>query len=104
MLWEVVSYASVVAPSVRETQAAVSTSLTLKTWVTPALERKVPARGPAEITQVRRQHHVWQREAPKELATERTAAALERYEQAGMVHAHATQDEAKAALVEGWDV
>src|SRR3954471_10529545 len=36
-----VSYASVVAPRVRETQAAVSTSLTLKTWVTPALERKV---------------------------------------------------------------
>src|SRR5215211_6631742 len=60
--------------------------------------------GAAEITQVRRQHQAWQREATKELATERTAAALERYEQAGMVHAHATQDEAKAALVAGWDV
>src|SRR4051794_30329413 len=59
--------------------------------------------GAAEITQVRRQHQAWQREATKELATERTAAALERYEQAGMVHAHATKDEAKAALVEGWD-
>ena len=59
--------------------------------------------GAAEITQVRRQHQAWQREATKELATERTAAALERYEQAGMVHAHATRDEAKAALVEGWD-
>src|SRR4051812_13200905 len=57
----------------------------------------------AEITQVRRQHQAWQREATKELATERTAAALERYEQAGMVHAHATKDEAKAALVAGWD-
>ena len=59
--------------------------------------------GAAEITQVRRQHQAWQREATKELATERTAAALERYEQAGMVHAHATRDEAKAALVAGWD-
>src|SRR4051812_15485846 len=60
--------------------------------------------GAAEITQVRRQHQAWQREATKELATERTAAALERYERAGMVHAHASKDEAKAALVEGWDV
>ena len=59
--------------------------------------------GAAEITQVRRQHQAWQREATKELATERTGAALERYEQAGMVHAHATKDEAKAALVAGWD-
>src|SRR5215203_1933800 len=59
--------------------------------------------GAAEITQVRRQHQAWQREATKELATERTAAALARYERAGMVHAHATRDEAKAALVEGWD-
>ena len=52
---------------------------------------------------MRRQHHAWQREATKELATERTAAALKRYERAGMVHAHATRDEAKAALVAGWD-
>src|SRR3954454_17207166 len=59
--------------------------------------------GAAEITQVRRQHQAWQREATKELATERTPAALERYERAGMVHGHATRDEAKAALVEGWD-
>src|SRR4051794_33090214 len=59
--------------------------------------------GAAEITQVRRQHQAWQREATTELATERTAAALERYERAAMVHAHATKDEAKAALVEGWD-
>src|SRR3954467_2722146 len=59
--------------------------------------------GAAEISEVRRQHHAWQREATKELATERTSVALERYEQAGMVHAHATKDEAKAALVEGWD-
>src|SRR3954462_13608454 len=59
--------------------------------------------GAAEITQVRRQSQAWQREATKELATERTGAALERCEQAGMVHAHATRDEATAALVAGWD-
>src|SRR5215212_11125767 len=59
--------------------------------------------GAAEITQVRRQHQAWQQEATKELATERTGAALERYEQAGMVHGHATREEAKAALVAGWD-
>src|SRR4051812_7117330 len=58
--------------------------------------------GAAEITAVCRQHHTWQREATKELATQRTAAALKRYERAGMVHAHATKDEAKAALVAGW--
>src|SRR5829696_7759062 len=58
--------------------------------------------GAAELTQVRRQHQAWQREATKELATKRTAAALARYERAGMVHAHATKDEAKAALVAGW--
>jgi len=52
---------------------------------------------------VRRQHHAWQREATKELATERTSVALKRYERAGMVHAHATKEEAKAALVADWD-
>ena len=51
-----------------------------------------------------RQHQAWQREATKELATERTAAVLTRYEQAGLVHAHPTSDTAKAALVAGWDV
>src|SRR3954447_4498161 len=59
--------------------------------------------GAAEITQVRRQRHAWQREATKELATGGAAPALQRYERAGMVHAHATRNEAKAALVAGWD-
>ncbi|MFH6787386.1 Ti-type conjugative transfer relaxase TraA [Methylobacterium sp. MA0201] len=60
--------------------------------------------GAAEITTVRRQAAEWQREATKELATEQTAAALARYEAAGMVHGHETRDQAKAALVERWDV
>jgi Ti-type conjugative transfer relaxase TraA len=58
--------------------------------------------GAAEISAVRRQRQDWQREATRELATGRTAAALLRYEQAGMVVGHATQEEARAALVEGW--
>ena len=59
--------------------------------------------GAAEITEVRRQRAGWQREATRELATGRTADALARYERAGMVHGHATQDGARAALVAGWD-
>ena len=58
--------------------------------------------GAAEIGEVRRQREAWQREATRELATARTGAALGRYEQAGMVQGHATQDEARAALVSGW--
>ena len=59
--------------------------------------------GAVEITEVRRQREAWQQEATREFATGRTADALGRYEAAGMVHAHATLDEAKAALVAGWD-
>jgi Ti-type conjugative transfer relaxase TraA len=50
--------------------------------------------GAAEISEVRRQRQDWQREATRELATGRTAEALQRYEQAGMVVEHATQEEA----------
>ncbi len=59
--------------------------------------------GAAEITEIRRQREDWERQATRELATGRTGAALDRYEAAGMVHAHATRAEAQAALVDGWD-
>jgi Ti-type conjugative transfer relaxase TraA len=59
--------------------------------------------GAAEITAVRRQHEDWQRDATRELATGRTAEALERYTAAGMVQASGTREEARAALVAGWD-
>lgn len=58
--------------------------------------------GAAEVTEVRRQREGWQREATGELATGRTAAALDRYEAAGMVREHGTAEEARAALVAGW--
>ena len=59
--------------------------------------------GTAEITTVRRQREDWQRDATRELATGRTAAALERYAAAGMVQAADTREAARAALVAGWD-
>ncbi len=59
--------------------------------------------GAAEITEVQRQHEPWQRDATRELATGRTAEALERYAAAGMVRASGTRGEAKAGLVEAWD-
>ena len=58
--------------------------------------------GAAEISEVRRQQEGWQREATRELATGRTAEAIGRYEGAGAVQGHATQEEARAALVAGW--
>jgi len=59
--------------------------------------------GAAEISEVRRQREDWQRAATRELATEHTAQALERYAEAGMVYAVETREDAKAALVRGWD-
>ncbi|TLU70664.1 Ti-type conjugative transfer relaxase TraA [Lichenicoccus roseus] len=59
--------------------------------------------GSVEITEVRRQRDVWQQQATRELATGRTAQALDRYEAAGMVAGHDTLEAAKAAVVAGWD-
>jgi Ti-type conjugative transfer relaxase TraA len=58
--------------------------------------------GAVEISEVRRQHEDWQREATRELATGRTRHALERYEGASAVQAHATKEAARAALIAGW--
>jgi Ti-type conjugative transfer relaxase TraA len=58
--------------------------------------------GAVEISEVRRQHDDWQRQATRELATGRTRDALERYEGAGAVQAHATKEAARAALIAGW--
>ncbi len=59
--------------------------------------------GSVDITQVVRQREAWQRDATKELATGRTAEALERYAAAGMVRASGTRAEALESLVAGWD-
>src|SRR5271166_2136034 len=59
--------------------------------------------GAVELSDIRRQRAVWQQEATRELATGRTAAALARYEAAGMVHRHDTLEAALAGLVAGWE-
>ncbi|MDX7951801.1 AAA family ATPase [Lichenihabitans sp. Uapishka_5] len=58
--------------------------------------------GTAAIKTVRRQAVEWQRQATGELATGQTEAALARYEAASMVHGHATDAAAQAALVDAW--
>jgi Ti-type conjugative transfer relaxase TraA len=58
--------------------------------------------GAAEITEVRRQRIEWQRAATQELATGHTKTALRRYSDAGMVHQHATDAAARAALIADW--
>jgi Ti-type conjugative transfer relaxase TraA len=58
--------------------------------------------GVMSITEPRRQQVDWQREATKELATARTAMALDRYEGAGMVHRHATREAARAGVIAAW--
>jgi Ti-type conjugative transfer relaxase TraA len=58
--------------------------------------------GAVELSEVRRQREGWQRSATRSLATGGTDLALYRYEANGMVHGHATQDEAQTALIAGW--
>ena len=59
--------------------------------------------GSVEITEVRRQHQDWQRDATRHLATERTGEAIEAYHEHDAVHASATRDEARGALIDRWD-
>ncbi|WP_299015115.1 Ti-type conjugative transfer relaxase TraA [uncultured Caulobacter sp.] len=56
-----------------------------------------------EITEVRRQHEDWQRDATRHLATGRTGEALAAFEARGMVHAAETRDQAREDLVAHWD-
>lgn len=59
--------------------------------------------GAIEITDIRRQREDWQRLATRQLATGRTAEALEAYAEAGMVIDSETRVEARSALIERWD-
>jgi Ti-type conjugative transfer relaxase TraA len=60
--------------------------------------------GVIAITEPRRQLVDWQRLATKELATARTAEALNRYEMAGLVQRHATREDARAGVIAAWQV
>ncbi len=58
--------------------------------------------GASELTEVRRQHEPWQREATQALATGRTVEALRAYEEAGQISAVPTRAAARAALLQTW--
>ena len=61
------------------------------------------AHGAVEITEIRRQREDWQRGATRALATGRTGEAINAYGDNGMIHSAETREDARAALVEGWD-
>jgi Ti-type conjugative transfer relaxase TraA len=59
--------------------------------------------GAAEIGEVRRQSVEWMRNATRAFATGRTGEAITAYAQAGMVHAAASREDARGALIDRWD-
>ena len=59
--------------------------------------------GGVEISEVRRQHQVWQQDATRHLATGRTGQAIHAYGEQGMVHAADTREAARAELIDRWD-
>ena len=59
--------------------------------------------GAVEITEVRRQREDWQRDATRQLATGRTAEAIDAYAQREHMHAAETRGQARAELIDRWD-
>ncbi|CDX40069.1 putative Conjugal transfer protein, traA [Mesorhizobium sp. ORS 3359] len=59
--------------------------------------------GGIEIGEVRRQREDWQREATRDLATGRTAAAIQAFDTHGMLHAAQTREQARNDLIDRWD-
>jgi Ti-type conjugative transfer relaxase TraA len=59
--------------------------------------------GAIEITGIRRQQEEWQRTATRQLATGRTAEALEAYDRAGHIYSGPTREAARATLINHWD-
>jgi Ti-type conjugative transfer relaxase TraA len=59
--------------------------------------------GGAEISEVRRQREVWQRDATRDLATGRTGHAIHAYDGHGMVHVAETREQARGDLIDRWD-
>lgn len=65
--------------------------------------RAILERSPsAELSEIRRQRHDWQRAATRELATGATADALARYRIAGAIMTGADENEARSRLVDRW--
>ena len=59
--------------------------------------------GGVEISEVRRQHQVWQQDATRHLATGRTGLAIQAYGERDMVHAAETREAGRSDLIERWD-
>ncbi|CAM5272670.1 Ti-type conjugative transfer relaxase TraA [Sphingobium scionense] len=59
--------------------------------------------GGVEITEIRRQHEDWQKDATRHLATGRTGEAIRAYADRGMVHAAKTREQARDDLIDRWD-
>jgi conjugative relaxase-like TrwC/TraI family protein len=64
------------------------------------LEGKVPT---AELTEVHRAHHQWEREAWSEVRKGEPGLALARYRAHDRLHVYDTRAEATQAMVESWD-
>jgi Ti-type conjugative transfer relaxase TraA len=58
--------------------------------------------GVAQLSEVRRQRHAWQREATQQLAAGETVTALTRYEKQGAVVQVVTHESARNALLARW--
>jgi Ti-type conjugative transfer relaxase TraA len=59
--------------------------------------------GAIEVTEVRRQLEDWQRTATRQLATGRTAEAIQAYEERGFILATQDRNEARSALIDQWE-
>ncbi len=59
--------------------------------------------GSVEITEIRRQREDWQRDATRQLATGRTAEALDAYRDHDMLHVAETREAARGELIDRWD-
>lgn len=59
--------------------------------------------GFAELTDIRRQKHDWQKNATKDFATQQTQAGLLAYDVRGNLNLYETSGQAAARMVERWD-
>ena len=59
--------------------------------------------GGVEIGAVRRQRQDWQRDATRDLATGRTGAGIQAYDNHSMVHGARTREQARGDLIDRWD-
>jgi conjugative relaxase-like TrwC/TraI family protein len=64
------------------------------------LEGKVPT---AELTEVHRAHHDWEREAWEQIRNGEPGPALAQYQSHEQLHIHDTRAQAAQAMVENWD-